>query len=83
MIEYVDPQMFVRNAAYHEAGHVTAAVLQDMRLRERGVHVDLPFLPKPFDGETLKARVRAILASPAEPAVGLVRPQTPSRLSVE
>ena len=40
MIEYVDPQMFVRNAAYHEAGHVTAAVLQDVRLRERGVHVD-------------------------------------------
>ena len=24
-------------------------------------NVDLPFLPKPFDGQTLKARVRAIL----------------------
>ena len=26
-------------------------------------NVDLPFLPKPFDGETLKARVRAILTT--------------------
>ena len=25
---------------------------------------NMPFLPKPFDGETLKARVRAILAPP-------------------
>lgn len=24
-------------------------------------NIDLPFLPKPFDGQTLKARVRAIL----------------------
>jgi DNA-binding response OmpR family regulator len=28
----------------------------------------LPFLAKPFDGETLKARVRAILAAPPQPA---------------
>jgi DNA-binding response OmpR family regulator len=27
-------------------------------------NANLPFLPKPFDGETLKARVRAILAPP-------------------
>jgi DNA-binding response OmpR family regulator len=30
-------------------------------------NVNLPFLPKPFDGETLKARVRAILATPVQP----------------
>jgi CheY-like chemotaxis protein len=30
-------------------------------------NVNLPFLPKPFDGETLKARVRAILAPPVQP----------------
>ena len=28
-------------------------------------NVDLPFLPKPFDGQTLKARVRAILTTTA------------------
>jgi len=27
-------------------------------------NVSLPFLPKPFDGQTLKARVRAMLAAP-------------------
>jgi len=27
-------------------------------------NVNLPFLPKPFDGKTLKARVRSILAAP-------------------
>jgi DNA-binding response OmpR family regulator len=30
-------------------------------------NVNLPFLPKPFDGRTLRARVRAILAAPAQP----------------
>lgn len=30
-------------------------------------NVHLPFLPKPFDGQTLKARVRAILSPPAGP----------------
>ena len=30
-------------------------------------NVNLPFLPKPFDGQTLKARVRAILAAPVQP----------------
>ena len=30
-------------------------------------NVNLPFLPKPFDGHTLRARVRAILAVPASP----------------
>jgi DNA-binding response OmpR family regulator len=36
-------------------------------------NMNLPFLPKPFNGETLKARVQAVLASP----------QTPERSSVE
>jgi DNA-binding response OmpR family regulator len=30
-------------------------------------NVNLPFLPKPFDGEDLKARVRHILAAPVQP----------------
>jgi DNA-binding response OmpR family regulator len=30
---------------------------------------NLPFLPKPFDGETLKARVRTILAAPVQPPI--------------
>jgi hypothetical protein len=34
-------------------------------------NVNLPFLPKPFDGQTLKARVRAILAAPVQPPVNL------------
>jgi len=29
-------------------------------------NINLPFLPKPFDGKTLIARVRAILAAPVE-----------------
>jgi DNA-binding response OmpR family regulator len=32
-------------------------------------NANLPFLPKPFDGETLKARVRAILAAPVQPPI--------------
>ena len=27
-------------------------------------NANMPFLPKPFNGETLKAKVRAILAAP-------------------
>lgn len=30
-------------------------------------NANLPFLPKPFDGQTLKARVRAILAASVQP----------------
>ena len=30
-------------------------------------NVNLPFLPKPFDGETLKERVRSLLAAPVGP----------------
>ena len=29
-------------------------------------NVDLPFLPKPFDGQTLKARVQVLLVPPGE-----------------
>ena len=32
---------YIESAAYHEAGHITAAVIQEMPLRERGIHVDL------------------------------------------
>jgi len=32
-------------------------------------NANLPFLPKPFDGQTLKARVRAVLAAPVQPPV--------------
>lgn len=31
---------YVESAAYHEAGHITAAAVQQMPLQERGVHVD-------------------------------------------
>jgi DNA-binding response OmpR family regulator len=43
-------------------------------------NADMPFLPKPFDGETLKAKVRAILAAPPQQAGGnerVVAPSTP------
>lgn len=32
---------YVESAAYREAGHITAAVIQRMPLQERGIHVDL------------------------------------------
>lgn len=31
---------YIASAAYHEAGHTTAAVLQGMTLQERGIHTD-------------------------------------------
>jgi len=34
-------------------------------------NINLPFLPKPFDGMTLKGRVRTILGAPARPPVHL------------
>ena len=36
-------------------------------------NINLPFLPKPFDGKTLLARVRAILAAPVQPLRPLTR----------
>jgi hypothetical protein len=32
---------YIESAAYHEAGHVTAAVVQKMPLQEHGVHIDV------------------------------------------
>jgi len=34
-------------------------------------NANLPFLPKPFDGRTLRARVRSILAAPVQPPMHL------------
>jgi len=36
-------------------------------------NINLPFLPKPFDGKTLLAKVRAILAAPVQPLRPLTR----------
>lgn len=41
-------------------------------------NVNLPFLPKPFDGQTLKARVRALLAAEITPDLP-ARPRVPAR----
>ena len=41
-------------------------------------NINLPFLPKPFDGTTLIARVRAILAAPVQPPMHLL-PSDPPR----
>jgi len=41
-------------------------------------NANMPFLPKPFDGETLKARVRAILAQPASGAERVAALSTPA-----
>ena len=41
-------------------------------------NVNLPFLPKPFDGQTLKARVREILTAPVQPPTPLP-PSDPDR----
>ena len=41
-------------------------------------NANMPFLPKPFDGETLKARVRAILGDPHQAASGTERLAAPS-----
>jgi DNA-binding response OmpR family regulator len=32
-------------------------------------NANMPFLPKPFDGETLKARVQEILTAPVQPPI--------------
>ena len=42
-------------------------------------NANMPFLPKPFDGETLKAKVRAILAAPVQQNV---RPENSSVMDV-
>ena len=43
----------------------------DVRWRHERVvsqNANMPFLPNPFDGDALKAGVRAILAAPVQPA---------------
>ena len=35
-------------------------------------NANLPFLPKPFDGKTLIAKVRALLAAPVQPPMHLL-----------
>ena len=41
-------------------------------------NANLPFLPKPFDGETLRANVRALLAPAVQPAIQS-KPSDPPR----
>ena len=55
-------------------------VMSGADMREIMHNATIPFLPKPFDGETLKARVRKILGAPA---LSEVHPETlgPSRVS--
>lgn len=43
-------------------------------------NVNLPFLPKPFDGQTLKARVQEILAAPVQQPTH-ISPSEPDRAS--
>ena len=44
---------------------IKVLVMSGAHMREIiGQNANLPFLPKPFDGQTLKAKVRAILAPP-------------------
>jgi len=38
---------------------------------------NMPFLPKPFNGQTLKAKVREILAAPVQPLLHLTPPNLP------
>jgi len=55
-----------------ERPEIKALVMSSADMSEIvGQNVDLPFLPKPFDGHALVARVRALLAAPAQPPVHL------------
>jgi DNA-binding response OmpR family regulator len=48
---------------------IKALVMSGLDMREIvSQNINLPFLPKPFDGEALKARVRELLAAPIQPA---------------
>ena len=47
---------------------IKALVMSGADMREIvSQNINFPFLPKPFDGQALRARVRAILASPVGP----------------
>jgi len=45
---------------------IKVLVMSGADMREIMHKASMPFLPKPFDGETLKAKVRKILAAPAQ-----------------
>jgi DNA-binding response OmpR family regulator len=52
---------------------IKALVMSGAVMREIvSQNVNLPFLPKPFDGQTIRARVRAILAAPVQPPTHLL-----------
>jgi DNA-binding response OmpR family regulator len=52
---------------------IKALVMSGADMREIvSQNVNLPFLPKPFDGQTIRARVRAILAAPVQPPTHLL-----------
>jgi len=55
-----------------ERPEIKALVMSSADMSEIvGQNVNLPFLPKPFDGHALLAKVRALLAAPAQPPVHL------------
>jgi len=52
---------------------IKVLVMSGLDMREiLSQNVNLPFLPKPFDGETLKARVRALLGINVQPPADLL-----------
>ncbi len=54
---------------------IKVLIMSGADMREIVSHnIHLPFLPKPFDGEALRARVRAILGAPAQPPAHLLFP---------
>ena len=55
----------LRGHLMEERPGIKVLVMSGADMREIiGQNANLPFLPKPFDGQTLKAKVRAILAPP-------------------
>jgi DNA-binding response OmpR family regulator len=62
-----------------ERPEIKVLVMSGADLRNlTGKNVNLPFLPKPFDGQTLKARVREVLAAPVHRPIDF-RPSDPDR----
>jgi len=56
---------------------IKVLVMSRADVREIMRNAALPFLTKPFDGETLKTRVRKILAAPAQPDNNSENPEPP------
>jgi YesN/AraC family two-component response regulator len=53
-----------------ERPEIKVLVMSGADLRNlTGKCANLPFLPKPFDGQTLKAKVRELLAAPVSPLI--------------